>query len=235
MCSSDSLYIGVSAYNRSVCICPINKFGYQCLLLNKICDMDQNLTCQNSGQCIPADEYMISNKRFICICPKGYIGDRCEIVDNKMILSFRNDIVLSQSIFIHFIQIVNDSTPIRTTAFRTIHLTQHLLSIYSSQPFHLIFIELLNKIYYLAVIQNTYKRLTTITKMINPSDCCQHINELFNETFVKMHLIHRIKYYHLPCQRYSSKLSCFYDDSHICLCYDYGQKRLANCGCGYGF
>ncbi|CAF4353476.1 unnamed protein product [Rotaria sp. Silwood2] len=229
MCSSDSLYFGVSAYNQSVCVCPINKFGYQCLLVNTICDMDKNLTCQNGGQCIPTDEYTISNHKFICLCPKGYIGDRCEIADTKIILSFGNDIVLSQSIFIHFIQVVNDSTPIRTTTFRTIPLTQHLLALYWSQPFHLMFIELLNKIYYLAVIQKTYERSTTITKMINSSARCQHINELFNETFVQMHVLRRIKYYHLPCQNYSSNLSCFYDDSHICLCYDYGQKHLANC------
>ncbi|CAF4723770.1 unnamed protein product, partial [Rotaria sp. Silwood2] len=190
-------------------------------------DIGKNLTCQNGGQCIPTDEYTISKNKFICICPKGYIGDRCEIADTKIILSFGNDIVLSQSIFIHFIQVVNDSTPIRTTTFRTIPLTQRLLALYWSQPFHLMFIELLNKIYYLAVIQKTYERSTTITKMINSSARCQHINELFNETFVQMHVLRRIKYYHLPCQNYSSNLSCFYDDSHICLCYDYGQKRLA--------
>ncbi|CAF1178543.1 unnamed protein product [Rotaria sp. Silwood1] len=43
-----------------------------------------------------------------------------------------------------------------------------------------------------------------------------------------MHVLRRIKYYHLPCQKYSSNLSCFYDDLHICLCYDYGQQCLAN-------
>ncbi|CAF2569210.1 unnamed protein product [Rotaria sp. Silwood2] len=229
MCSSDSLYIGVSAYNRSVCVCPVNKFGYQCLLDNTICEMEKNLTCQNGGRCIPADEYTISNRKFICICSKGYSGDRCEIVDKKIILSFGNDIVVSQSIFIHFIQVINNGTPIRTTTFRTIPLTQQLLTIYWSQPFHLIFIEFLNKIYYLAVIQKTYERSTTLTTMIRPSNFCQHINELFNDTFIQMHLIRRIKYYHLPCQNYSSNLSCFYDDSHICLCYDYQQTRLANC------
>ncbi|CAF4136103.1 unnamed protein product [Rotaria sp. Silwood2] len=229
MCSSDSLYIGISALNRSVCICPVNKFGYRCLLTNTICEMDKNLTCQNGGQCIPASAYMISDKNFICICPKGYTGDQCEIVEKKIILSFENDIVLSQSIFIHFIQMINNNPSMTTTTFRIIPFTQQLLTIYWSRPFHLIFIELLNKIYYLAVIEKNYERSTTITKMISSSNRCAHINELFNETFVKMHIIRRIKYYHLPCQNYSSNISCFYDESHICLCYDYGQKRLANC------
>ncbi|CAF4970062.1 unnamed protein product [Rotaria sp. Silwood1] len=228
-CSSDSICIDVLANNRSVCVCPINKFGDRCLLVNTICQMDKNFTCQHGGQCIPADEYMISARKFICICPKGYIGDRCEIVDNKIILSFQKSIVLSQSIFIHFIQVINNSAPMRTTTFRTIPLTKSSLVVYWSQPFHLVFIELLNKIYYLAVIQKTYERSTIINKMINPTDRCQHINELFNGTFVQMHVLRRIKYYHLPCRNYSSNLSCFYDDLHICLCYDYGNQRLANC------
>ncbi|CAF3975438.1 unnamed protein product [Rotaria sp. Silwood2] len=229
MCTSDSICIGVSAYNQSVCICPINKFGYQCLLVDRICQNERNFSCQHGGQCIPADEYMISNRKFICICPKGYTGDRCEIVDNKIILSFQHDVVLSQSIFIHFIEVINNGTPIRTTTFRTISFIQHSLIIHWSRPFHLVFIELFNKVYYLALIQKTYERSTTILKMINPSDRCQHINELFNQTFIQMHLLRRIKYYHLPCQKYSLNLSCFYDDTHICLCYNYEQKRLANC------
>ncbi|CAF0926998.1 unnamed protein product [Rotaria sp. Silwood1] len=209
-CSSDSICIGVLANNRSVCVCPINKFGDRCLLVNTICQMDKNFTCQHGGQCIPADEYMISARKFICICPKGYIGDRCEIVDNKIILSFQKSIVLSQSIFIHFIQVINNSAPMRTTTFRTIPLTKSSLVVYCcySKP---------------------YERSTIINKMINPTDRCQHINELFNGTFVQMHVLRRIKYYHLPCRNYSSNLSCFYDDLHICLCYDYGNQRLANC------
>ncbi|CAF4395012.1 unnamed protein product [Rotaria sp. Silwood2] len=229
ICSSDSIYIGVSAYNLSVCVCPINKFGYRCLLVDTICQMNNNLTCQHGGQCIPADEYTILNQKFRCICPKGYIGDLCEIIDNKIILSFNNDIVLSQSIFIHFIEVINNNEPKRTTTFRTIPFIQKSLIIHWSKPFHLVFIELYNKIYYLAVIQNIYNRSTIINKMINSLDRCQHINELFNETFIKMHILHRIKYYHLPCQRYSSNLSCFYDDIYMCLCYDYKQQRLANC------
>ncbi|CAF4790144.1 unnamed protein product, partial [Rotaria sp. Silwood2] len=175
ICSSDSIYIGVSAYNRSVCVCPINKFGYRCLLVDTICQMNNNLTCQHGGQCIPADEYTILNQKFRCICPKGYIGDLCEIIDNKIILSFNNDIVLSQSIFIHFIEVINNNEPKRTTTFRTIPFIQKSLIIHWSKPFHLVFIELYNKIYYLAVIQNIYNRsTTTINKMINPLDRCQH-------------------------------------------------------------
>ncbi|CAF3051659.1 unnamed protein product [Rotaria sp. Silwood2] len=229
MCSSDSIFIGVSAYNRSICVCPINKFGDRCLLVNNICQIYNNRKCKNGGQCIPTDEYTISNKTFTCICPKGYSGDQCELVHNKIVLSFEKGIVLSQSIFIHFIEVINNSIPGRTTTFRTIPLQQNSITIYWSQPFHLVFIELLNKFYYLAIIQTNYQRSITINTVIKSSNRCLHINELFNQTFVQMHVLRRIKYYHLPCQKYSPNFSCFYDDRYICICYDYEQRRLANC------
>ena len=86
MCSSDSLYIDVSPNNRSICVCPINKFGPRCLLNDIICQNNESLTCQNGGQCIPTDKYKISNTKFICICRKGFAGDRCEFYENKIIL-----------------------------------------------------------------------------------------------------------------------------------------------------
>ncbi|CAF0987272.1 unnamed protein product, partial [Rotaria sordida] len=44
-CSSDSLCIGISSNNRSICICPLHKWGSQCLLHNTICYSNQNATC----------------------------------------------------------------------------------------------------------------------------------------------------------------------------------------------
>ena len=106
-CASDSLCIGVSANNRSICVCPMNKFGSRCLLTNTICQINDNSTCQNGGQCISNDDYLVSKQKFICICRKGFSGDRCEIADNKLILSFDKNIILSQSIFIHFIEVID--------------------------------------------------------------------------------------------------------------------------------
>ncbi|CAF4011362.1 unnamed protein product [Rotaria magnacalcarata] len=229
MCSPDSLYVGVSPTNQSICICPINKFGSRCLLTNMICQNNENSTCQNGGECIPTDEYQISNKKFICICQKGYTGDRCEMKDNEIILSFEKNIVLSQSIFIHFIEIIKNNIPIRSTTFQTVPIKQDYITILWPRVFHIIFIEFFKKNYYLTVVQNTYNRSSTIYKMINPSDRCQHINEVFNETFIKLDFIRRIKYYHLPCQMSTLNLSCFYDHIHFCLCYNYKNQRLANC------
>ncbi|UJR12638.1 hypothetical protein I4U23_016813 [Adineta vaga] len=225
-CSNDSLCIGVLPNNRSICICPIDKFGSRCLLPSSIC---QNSTCQNDGQCIPNDNHMIHNHMIVCICSKGFIGDRCEAVDNKLILSFEKNIIRTQSIFIHFVEVVKNNIPNRATTFKMIPIRQDSIIIYWSQPFHLVFIELFEKNYYLVVHETIYNQSTTIVKMINPSDHCQHISKIFNESFAKLDLIRRIKYYHLICELYSSNLKCFYDNIYLCLCYDFNQKRLANC------
>ncbi|CAF4102331.1 unnamed protein product, partial [Rotaria sordida] len=44
--SSDSLCIAISSNNRSICICPLHKWGSQYLLHNTICYSNQNATCQ---------------------------------------------------------------------------------------------------------------------------------------------------------------------------------------------
>jgi hypothetical protein len=59
-CASDSLYLDISNNNRSICICPRNKFGSRCLLTNRICQMNDNSTC---GQLIPNDDYLVSKKK----------------------------------------------------------------------------------------------------------------------------------------------------------------------------
>jgi hypothetical protein len=195
-----------------------------------MCQTHDNPICKNGGQCIPNNDYIVSKPKFICICPKGFTGDRCELADNKLILSFSEDIVLSQSIFIHFIEIIDmHNAPVRATTFKTLPVRQESVIIHWSRPFHLVFIELFNRTYYIAVVQKIYYLSMPIVKMINPSDRCPHISEVLNKTMAQWHILRRIKYYHLPCQTHSSNLSCFYDDIHFCLCYDFGQQRLANC------
>jgi hypothetical protein len=90
-CSSDSLCIGVSADNRSICVCHPNKFGPRCLM-NTVCQINNNSICKNKGQCVPADEYIGYEHTFQCICPIGFTGPRCELVENKLILFLAKDI-----------------------------------------------------------------------------------------------------------------------------------------------
>jgi hypothetical protein len=71
----------------------------------QLCQNDDNSTCQ----CIANDEYLVSKQNFTCRCRKGFRGDRCETAHTKLILSFDKNIVLTQSIFIYFIQVMNKS------------------------------------------------------------------------------------------------------------------------------
>jgi hypothetical protein len=235
-CSLDSLCIGISSNNRSICVCPVHKFGPRCFLTDGICEIKNKSKCENGGQCISNFDYKVSNEEFYCICRKGFNGKRCEIEEKKIILSFEKNLIVSQQISIHFIRINSgvDSTEVmnsteRTTTFRRIPVKQDSIIIPWSKPFHIIFIEFTPKTYYLTAIEYIYNESTSLNKIISPSNRCPNIIELFNQSFVEMDLIRRIKYYHLPCENQSLNLSCFYDESHFCLCYEFENQRLSNC------
>ncbi|CAF3712463.1 unnamed protein product [Adineta steineri] len=225
-CSFDSLCIGMTANNRSLCVCPIYKWGSHCLLQNTVC---QNIICQNGGQCISVDEYMISDKKFICICSDGYTGEKCEISNTIITVSFDKGIALPQSIFFHFIREMHNTAPENGSTFKSITTNQKSVTINWPRPFHVAFVELPNKNFHLITVQKIYKQSANIIQTISSSNRCKNIKELFNETIIKYHLLRRIKYYHIPCQISSPQLSCFYDEVHFCLCNNFGYQRVANC------
>jgi hypothetical protein len=207
----------------------MNKFGSRCLLHNTICQSNPNGTCDNGGQCVPVDENLESYQKFFCICRKSFTGNRCETPNTKIIVSFHQNITLPQSMMVHFIQVMNDNIPNNGSTFTTISMKERSAIVYWSHPFHIAFIKLFENNYYLMIVQKTYNASITIRRTINPSDRCAHISEVLNENITQLHLLRRIKYYHLPCQNRSPDLSCFYDDTHFCLCSDFGSQRLANC------
>ncbi|CAF4387077.1 unnamed protein product, partial [Rotaria sp. Silwood2] len=94
-CSLDPISIGLSAYNRSVCICPIYKFGHRCLLTDKIFEINNNLTRQNGGQCQSAcenegqcfQEDQNCPRKSICICSPCFYGTQCQFRVNGFGLS----------------------------------------------------------------------------------------------------------------------------------------------------
>jgi len=117
----------------------------------------------------------------------------------------------------------------RSSSFRTIALQKDFIAINWSKRFYLVFVELAENKFYLAHVQSEYNQSAIINKTIESSDNCPHVNELFNETIRQWHLIRQIKYYHLTCQNQSLNLSCFRGDKHLCICYDFYEKRLSNC------
>ena len=215
-CGLNSICVGKTFDNRSICICRRNHIGSRCLLQSPFCQYGANSSCLNNGECISIDD------KFICICRTGFRGDRCEILDKKIEISFDEDIQLSQSILIHFIQIDPFKFAQIGSTYRNIPSNTRSISILWSEPFHLLAVQLLNDTFYLIDVENR-------SSIVNRYDRCPYFNELFEKTIVEYHLVRRIKYYHIPCRNHSYRLKCFIDQNYFCLCEKFGNERVANC------
>ncbi|CAF4927760.1 unnamed protein product [Rotaria sp. Silwood1] len=228
-CSSDSICIGV-VQNRSICICPLGKFGPRCYLKSTVCISNP---CLNSGECIAGDE-KIAETDYYCLCPEGFMGLICEKIQTKIEFIFEKTIPIPQSILIHFFYVSSKprlpeeshlADPMRTTLISKIKSYENSTFIYYGRTFHLIFVEF-NEHRYLAFLQQNSTSTINISLKIIPDHHCASIKELFDEHIQALPRWHRAKYYHVPCQKHSS-LACFYDNDYfMCLC---DIDRNANC------
>ncbi|CAF1200402.1 unnamed protein product [Adineta ricciae] len=231
-CASDSICAGVTANNQSVCICPVNRWGARCLLQSNVCQLKNNDLCLNGGQCVSIDQQFQPSRTYFCVCRKGFHGDRCEETDPYFKLSFQRDIILPQSIITHFIDANNWNSHLVAvhSIVQRISLYQRDIIVYpTTNKFDIVFVQLLTKYYLARVLHRSNNIVTSHNQTIYPSYRCKHISELFNQTILAYHQLRRLKYYQLPCEKYSPELRCFYDDDYFCLCYDFNQKRLSNC------
>ncbi|CAF5101242.1 unnamed protein product, partial [Rotaria sp. Silwood1] len=105
-CSSDSICIGV-VQNRSICICPLGKFGPRCYLKSTVCISNP---CLNSGECIVGDE-KIAETDYYCLCPEGFMGLICEKIQTKIEFIFEKTIPIPESILIHFFYVSSAPRP----------------------------------------------------------------------------------------------------------------------------
>ena len=226
--------------DRSICLCPPGQFGPRCYLSNSyICHDDKSQPkCLNSGRCIPTDEYLQENQQpFRCICPRGFTGDRCELQQTQLTISFGPHLIdhLSQSMLVHFIQAFSDRRHENITTFKNIPFNFSSVSIFWSHPFHIVFVEFHRHQYYLAFVRSVFNQSEVkMRTTIRSSDRCPHIRELASSKLVNSHLLYRIKFYHTLCQSNNTMqhISCFYDDVHFCLCQSSprnGDRREANC------
>ena len=236
-CSPGARCLGsLMGNNRSICLCPSGRFGPRCYLSNEhICQANGiRLPCYNGGQCIPSDEYQQNdNPRYFCQCPKGFTGDECQHNQTQLIISFDPHLVkhLSSSMLVHFIRSYPDRRHDNGTTVKSIPFNFAPVSIFSSRPFHVVFVEFHQHQYYLAFVRPTFnqseKKMET---MVRAGDRCPHIQELLSPTLRQSHPLYRIKSYHSLCRQ---KISCFYDDAHFCLCQPSPRngegRREANC------
>jgi hypothetical protein len=173
------------------------------------------------------ERYTTKNfKKFICLCPEGYSGDYCEYQRNynQIEISFHHTLTIPPSLLVHLITVQSNVDPIRTSIMKNIPIDQTSVTLYTSTKFNIAFVEMFNN-YYLIILREQTFELATISTDIVPSHRCLSIEELFNKTFANQHLLKRIKYYQIPCQK-RMNLVCFYDDIHLCMC---NLQQQTNC------
>jgi hypothetical protein len=220
-CASDSICLGFSHLNRrSVCVCPLDKFGPRCLLNQTACHPN---SCLNGAMCVPAD-VRLGSFNYTCVCKQGYTGILCEHEESRIKISFGDDVGIPSSSFVHFITVIPNASPLRATTVKKIAFDQISAVVYIATKFHIVFVEFAEN-YYLAILRSSNHLSAKMYSSIKFSDRCPSINELFNTTMLAFPSLRRLKYYHIPCQE-QSDLRCFYDKEYMCLCTD---ESYSNC------
>ncbi|CAF2027459.1 unnamed protein product [Rotaria magnacalcarata] len=217
-CSSDSVCVG-NLNNRSICICPIGKFGPRCYINSPSCRLD---SCMNDGLCIPDNERM-SHFDYGCICNQFFTGFRCDIPATRIKISF-TDIAVPSSVLIHLILAQKDAPPIRISNFQRVSYSQESVTIITTVPFNLLIIEI-SHIYYLVVAESIAILMKNVSIELSSLKRCLPIQDILNSTILHYRLLRRMKYYHLPCQN-KQEMECFYDEQNFCQC---TYERQANC------
>ena len=69
-CGPQSRCLGLVG-NRSICLCPMERFGPRCYLTRSVC---ASHPCQNDGQCVSGDFERRAIHAFTCLCKEGLFG-----------------------------------------------------------------------------------------------------------------------------------------------------------------
>ncbi|CAF0857863.1 unnamed protein product [Adineta steineri] len=215
MCSHDSFYLGL-VNNQSICVCPLHKFGSQCMFTSAY---PANI-CQNNGQYIPAD-VTTPDSSYTCVCPDQFFGINCQYAKVKLDVSLI-DMHIPSYIAAYFFILSNKSDPMQAIILRKLTLFQDTATFHISVPFHMAIIQSSDK-YYLAVLQQSLH--TNITTSIRPSQECIPAEQLLNSTVMKMVQYRRIIFFHILCHTHTD-LMCFIDPAYLCLC---TNDHHANC------
>ncbi|CAF0938005.1 unnamed protein product [Adineta steineri] len=215
-CSLDSICIG-SLRERSICVCPVNKFGSRCLLKHK-CPLD---FCKNNGQCLVTDATSMINS-YNCICPESFYGNRCEMQDKYKLEISLNNIETTNYAIIHYISVRKNQAPYQRWIMKTLKMFQNVIILSHNGNWNIVIVKT-NNHYYLAAVQLIES--ANFSTSISSNQRCSSINEVLKPEIIFMPQIRRVKYYHIICQSHPH-LWCFFDESYMCLC---TRDRHANC------
>ena len=213
-CSCAPGSVCISIHPTLICVCPLHRSGPRCYIKLNACQNSSE--CLNEGQCVSHDERRHSDFAGKCICQKDFWGERCELPITKLIVVFHTTIPIPFLILVHLIKDKQVMQHQHATTFKRIlpYETSPITIRTTVTEFDLAFVEFANS-YYFTSFKNDHGN--EILMLVSPANRCQSIDKLFNSSFAQLHLIQRIKYYQIPCQKHAN-LACFYDDIHICVC-----------------
>jgi hypothetical protein len=150
-CATDSLCVGTWS-NRSMCVCPMDKFGLRCYLTNAACgNLPVTKQCKNGGRCIPTDQRIPKSvlPSITCACPESFQGAQCQNLQTRLDIFFSDTLIPPEFVHLHFITVksfpsmngqdVQWDPHERTTTFRKIPIDQQMISIYWNNSFHVVF------------------------------------------------------------------------------------------------
>ncbi|CAF1557947.1 unnamed protein product [Rotaria magnacalcarata] len=213
-CSSNAL-CRVTHGTHPYCICPLDHFGPQCNLKYDGCD---SRTCLNGGSCHPTYDPSLEAP-FLCICSRGFYGDRCEKSPS--------------SVHIHFN--TTDISSVRAAVIQLYSVSYSEFSIRHQQVYHTL---LSTMIYHhsermppLVGLLKTYDHSLTaryfliyslLQSLINitssPRYCPLASSYLSQDTLANTNLsIPDVFKYHQICQNDTDRL-CFHDQDYFCIC-----------------
>jgi hypothetical protein len=82
----------ISVRRKSVCICPINRFGLTCRI--QTTDICHEKTRQSNGICLTLDvNTRAALNQFDCACPVGFIGLKCEKETARLYIHFESKLI----------------------------------------------------------------------------------------------------------------------------------------------
>ncbi|CAF1044729.1 unnamed protein product, partial [Didymodactylos carnosus] len=210
-----------------ICICEARSFGSTCHLHTVPCPLNY---CLNGGVCSASTNEILSNF-FQCTCNDNYFGEQCQYKKASL------NVTLENSTFTHpsVIQLLSYDTEKMELQIQRQEIMIGSTKFIQYNSFLLPSIGLL-KTHSDALDQTSFYLLYTglnhsALHLNGKGIRCSHARE-FNlmplDSSVESLLI-KLKQYHKPCQKSTTNI-CFYDEqSYICFCADTDTVRRATC------